>query len=83
MNDEIKNIINNIKSYENEELCLIFLSQKENKALLNYITNLQERKDKAIEYINKNYSYETGEFVFLEYRIHDDLLNILKGDKDE
>lgn len=42
MNKEIIKIIKNIRSYENEELCLIILSQKENKALLNYITNLQE-----------------------------------------
>lgn len=45
MNDEIKEILKEIESYENDKLCLIILSQEQNKALLDYITNLQQEND--------------------------------------
>lgn len=38
-------VIENIKSYENEECCIIVLSQKENKALLGYINNIQKENE--------------------------------------
>ena len=45
MNEELKEILKEIESYENEEYCLVILSQKQNKALLDYITNLQHKED--------------------------------------
>lgn len=42
MNDELKKIIKEIECYQNEDMCMIMLSQKENKALLDYINNLQQ-----------------------------------------
>lgn len=45
MNNDIKEILREIKSYENEEMCIIVLTQQENIALLDYITNLQEERD--------------------------------------
>ena len=50
MNDEIKEILKEIECYRNEELCLIFLSRKESNALLDYITNLQQRSVDIGEY---------------------------------
>lgn len=38
-------IIENIKSYENEECCIIVLNQKENKALLCYINNIKKENE--------------------------------------
>lgn len=66
MNKEINKIIEEIKSYENEEMCMILLSQKQNKALLKYITNLQEenkqlkelqRKIDVLTYLIKHLDY--------------------------
>ena len=42
MNKEIKEILKQIECYQNDKFCLIMLSQKENNALLDYITNLQQ-----------------------------------------
>ena len=46
MNDEIKEILKEIECYQNEDMCIIMLSQKENKALLDYITNLQQENER-------------------------------------
>ena len=76
MKDQIKEILREIKSYENEDVSIVVLSQKENKALLNYLNNLQEseayyygqykdyksRSEKAIEYINKHKVMTQGHF---------------------
>ncbi len=45
MNNELKKIIKEIECYQNEDMCMIMLSQKENKALLDYITNLQQENN--------------------------------------
>lgn len=55
MNDEIKEILKEIESYENEEVCLIILSQEQNKALLNYITNLQQENEELKKKIDRRY----------------------------
>ena len=39
---KIKDIINKIESFENEDVCIIILSQEENHALLTYINNLEK-----------------------------------------
>lgn len=85
MNDEIKEILKEIECYRNEELCLIFLSQKKNNALLDYISNLENYKsrcEKAIEYIQKN----AEEYLSVDMYYHlkdipeiEDLLNILQN----
>ena len=58
--------------------------------LLDYITNLQERNDKAIEYINKyEYQrycpspYEKEKYIMREEKEGKELLDILKGEDNE
>ena len=62
MNDEIQEILKEIECYKNEELCLILLSQKENKALLDYISNLQQ--------IEKEYKSKVDDIGKLTSRIY-------------
>ena len=57
MNKDLKKIIKEIECYQNEDMCLIMLSQKENKALLDYITNLQQENH---ELKSKLECYENG-----------------------
>lgn len=49
----IKEILREIKSYENEDVCIVVLSQKENKALVNYINNLQVLEKESEMYENE------------------------------
>lgn len=73
MNDEIKEKIYKLRAY---------LGTEENWLLndiADYITNLQERIDKAIEYI---YDFSLADSIILK-RSYKDLLKILKGDSDE
>lgn len=49
MNKDLEKIIKEIECYQNEDMCLIMLSQKENKALLDYITNLQQENERLKE----------------------------------
>ena len=98
MNDEIKEILKEIECYKNEELCLILLSQKENNALLDYISNLQqiEKEYKSkVDDIGKLTSriYKTIEYIQENYNeltdygykqeIYDDLLKILQNGSEE
>lgn len=52
MNKDLEKIIKEIECYQNEDMCIIMLSQKENKALLDYITNLQQENERLKEYVN-------------------------------
>lgn len=54
MNKDLEKIIKEIECYQNEDMCLIMLSQKENKALLDYITNLQQENDNMEKIIKRN-----------------------------
>lgn len=93
MNDEIKEILKKLKSVANRETssrnALMEMKDKDYQLLLNYITNLQQRIDKAIEYIEEN--KQLSMFADLRksgvsnYDLEcdaDDLLDILKGDSD-
>lgn len=95
MNKEIKEIIKEIASYENEEMCMILLSQKQNKALINYISNLgQENKQlkegllKVKKFIDKHTGIiEETETKCLSMNLQDDneLINIINktlGEKE-
>lgn len=70
MNNEIKEILDYLKIY-------FELRPSETELLLDYITNLQERNEKAIEFVEQN-------LEGIGYVEVCDLLNILQGeDKDE
>lgn len=86
MNKEIKEIIELINTkYENYYI-EDFLSGEDVKKLVDYITNLQERNDEAIEYIEncewEDYPIQTTTHHKLrEEIIGKVLLNILKGEE--
>lgn len=69
MNKDAIKIIKEIKSYENEDICLIVLSQKENKALLDYITNLDEKYKKSCETYQQALDETMSEKIDLEDKI--------------
>ena len=77
MNKEIKEILDRLKEVKEPEM---YITPKTCKKLINYITNLQEKIDKATKYIRSNEwakDYENS-----SCRTH--LLNILQGeDKNE
>lgn len=77
MSDEIKEILDNTLEYLegiDETRNTKILTTNETNILLDYITNLQERNEKAIEYIK-----ETSFFNKSHYDFKNDLLNILQG----
>lgn len=85
MKEEIIEILEALKPHDKEFASIkeypLALSVKEQKILLDYITNLQDykqRNEKAIEYIKT-----TSFFNKSHYHFKQDLLNILTGDKDE
>ena len=80
MKDEIKEILDKWKKVCNNELEFVELTIEQMRLLLDYITNLQERNEKAIEYIKGWQSFpHTNGSTHNELR---NLLNIL-GDKNE
>ena len=78
---KIKDIINKIESFENEDVCIIILSQEENHALLTYINNLEKEIKEAIEFIDNLPNGTKGTFMLYGgYEVK----NILGGgDKSE
>jgi len=78
MKDEIKNILENLAN------CIFNTDWTK---LLDYITNLQDRIDKAIEYIEKSNKHfkekynEPYEYAFMVNA--DEIMKILKGKSDE
>ena len=88
MSEDIKEILDKIKYivdnptyqdvYYEEYPNYITLDSDESKLLLDYITNLQERINKAIEYIKEDMYVEPKELYGLVDGEH--LLNILKGE---
>lgn len=65
----------------NEE---IYVEMLENCELYDYITNLQSRIEKAVEYLKQEeISVVYQEFGLLPMNTTDDLLNILNGRSDE
>ena len=69
MNDEIKNILDEIEDYSKHEYLppCCELTNEDCKHLLDYITNLQSKIDKAIEYIEKDILNEKIEKVNWDY----------------
>ena len=84
MNEGIKKFLNNetyILAYRNN-----YDSARElNQQLIDYVKNLQNRIDKAIEYINDLYfdfyDYECDQLIVGKYMVND-LLDILKESGD-
>lgn len=79
MTNEIKEILDSIKEQSKEENW-IQLSPEFIQPLLDYITNLQQRIDKAIEYIriNKCNNNDINDCWHEDFK---DILNILKGEE--
>lgn len=82
-----ENYSNFIDSQNGGEQYYILLEKEESKILKDYISNLQDRIDKAIKYINsaEHLTLEYGPFRKLSKREEEyfnreqDLLDILKG----
>lgn len=79
MKDEIKEILEYYKrtnknhfGYEQDKI----ITYKEAHLLLDYITNLQEENEKAIELLNREYWINEHEH---NDKVIDDVLNILQG----
>lgn len=93
MKDEIKEILDCLKDNDNyiEDIGGEHkrIGLYEAKILLDYITNLQDRIDEAIEYINKSEyaTIESNKHIHADNdgRVYnlDVLLNILQGKSDE
>lgn len=85
---DIKDIIKDIQSYENEEACIIILTQRENKALLNYINILEKDRDEYYNRVMKTLDYIENESVFSNIDSYElfnkmELINILTGEDNE
>ena len=82
MKDEIKEMLDDLLFTTTLPNVSVKLSEEKLNQLKNYITNLQERNEKAIEYIKEDMYSEPNELYGLVDGEH--LLNILQGeDKDE
>ena len=82
----ISDILNNLQE-ENENLKdYLKIMEKGKDNNLNRFLDYKQRNEKAIEYIKENATYDEEYKVFCDDLRYDDcldLLNILKGDKDE
>lgn len=91
MTNEIKEILDDLDYCKSLKAGNILLKYNECDLLLDYITNLQQRIDKAVEYIENNELYYDKELGLVEMmgaksnRIPVvktyNLLNILRGDE--
>lgn len=89
MNDEIKEILEQLDIVVNKLLPMLILAPEYTKTLLEYITNLQEenevlkeQKKEAIEYIEDN-TYEAYGTDYMDLTGIKELLNILNGGDEE
>lgn len=68
MTEEIKEILDDMKSIPSDEICGLGLGEKQCKLLLNYITNLQkelEKKNAYIKYLEEyNPKYYKGKIFY-------------------
>ena len=71
MTNDIKEILEDLK---NNDISVDDLTHNDKVKLLDYITNLQQRIDKAIEYI------DSDEFWFSQRIAEEELLEILRGE---
>ena len=90
MNEKIKILINELDNedwhyFMKDGVPYKILFMEDRDLLLNYIFNLQNRIDKAIEYINDLYfdfyDYECDQLIVGKYMVND-LLDILKESSD-
>lgn len=90
-NKEIEELLNKLEYASECDDFIIEIRKDRAKALLSYIEQLENNRDKAIEYIDNNshyYSTDTGEEGFVidtetEEEFCNTLENILKGDSDD
>lgn len=73
-----KEIIKRLKDSLDYEFNLSFSDRKE---LLSYIEQLENNRDKAIEYLNTYAGYDNN--FCLDYHEINPLIDILKGDSDD
>lgn len=80
MKEEIKEILEALKPHDKEFASVkeypLVLSVKEQKILLDYITNLQDRIDKALDYLEIFVEVDT----LLKGDMVQPAINMLKGD---
>ena len=83
MNDEIKEILEEIKDYSEHEYLppCCELTNEDCKILLNYITNLQQCNEKAFELLQQLH-YLFGNNDSIHERI-EDIQKVLKGNDDK
>lgn len=77
-NKEIEELLNKLKKCRDYDDEVLLIKQYGATLLLSYIEQLENNRDKAIEYV-KEFRFATVKFE----QHSDTLLNILKGDSDE
>lgn len=89
MKGEIKEILEDIKRHLDyvEETKQASIRDNEMKAMYDYITNLQERIDNAVEYIEENIANgnelvftQKGKWTTFQFKADNIILEILKGE---
>ena len=88
-NKEIEELLNNIKDkysydpYDTTGKVYTTISYEEGQLLLSYIEQLENNRDKAIEYLKFIQMDKTDKYIPLrDYKEFGILMNILKGDSD-
>lgn len=77
-NKEIEELLNELKEYASGGMSGLYPSEDTVKKFVSYIEQLENNRDKAIEYV-KEFRFATVKFE----QHSDTLLNILKGGSDE
>ena len=88
-NKEIEELLNELKDkysyepYDNTGNVYTTISYEEGQLLLSYIEQLENNRDKAIEYLKFIQMDKTDKYIPLrDYKEFGILMNILKGDSD-
>lgn len=83
-NKEIEELLNELKEVTNsKKLSSTYcITNKHWQLLLSYIEQLENNRDKAIKYINKNIAiyHKQLPLIAIDY---EEVINILKGDSDD
>lgn len=88
MNDEIKEILEQLEWYRKIGKKDVYypecvLPNKKAFLLLDYITNLQQRIDNAIEYCDKEIRNIIANFDYIDTKDLENIRTILQGDSNE
>lgn len=99
MNKEIEELLNMLKKCAREDKATLKLNEIACKTILSYIEQLENNRDKAIEFIkeiisstkgvlndysyNKEHNKQLIELLKEDVEMYKNILNLLKGDSDE